>query len=63
MKRLRFSTEKGKRKAITGLEVAEERERDALQQHRRDERAAAAFAAANAALEAQEEERQKENDQ
>jgi len=51
---------KGKRRAITGLEVAEERERDALRQRRRDERAAAALAAADAALEAEAKERQEE---
>jgi hypothetical protein len=53
---------KGKRRAMTGLEVAEERERDALQQRRRDERAAAALSIADAALEAQEEERREEED-
>jgi len=46
---------KGKIRAITGLEVAEERERDASRQHRRDERAAAALVAADTALKAQEE--------
>jgi hypothetical protein len=53
---------KGKRRAMTGLEVAEERERDASQQRRRDERAAAALAAADAALKAEEKERQEEQD-
>jgi hypothetical protein len=53
---------KGKRRAITGLEIAEEREKDASQQRRRDERAAAALAAADAALEAREEERREEED-
>jgi hypothetical protein len=53
---------KGKRRAMTGLEVAEERERDALQQRRRDKRAAAALAAADTALEAQDEERREEQD-
>jgi hypothetical protein len=40
---------KGKRRAMTGLEVAEERERDASRQRRRDERTAAALAAADTA--------------
>jgi hypothetical protein len=53
---------KGKKRAMTGLEVAEERERDASRQRRRDERAAAALVAADAALEAEEEERQEEQD-
>ena len=53
---------KGKRRAIIGLEVAEERERDASRQRRRDERAAAALAVADAALEAREEERREEED-
>jgi hypothetical protein len=53
---------KGKRRAITGLEIAEERERDPSRQRRQDKRAAAALAAANAALEAQEEERREEQD-
>jgi len=47
---------KGKHRAITGLKIAEERERDASQQRRRDKRAA------DAALEAQEEERREEQD-
>jgi hypothetical protein len=47
---------------MTGLEVAEERGRDASQQRQRDERTAAARAAADAALEAQEEERREEQD-
>jgi hypothetical protein len=47
---------------MTGLEVAEERERDASRQRRRDERAAAALAAADTALEAREEERREEQD-
>jgi hypothetical protein len=47
---------------MTRLEVAEERERDALRQCRRDERAAAALAAADTALGAREEERQEEQD-
>jgi hypothetical protein len=41
---------------MTGLEVAEERERDASRQRRRDERAA------DTALEAREEERREEQD-
>jgi hypothetical protein len=53
---------KGKKRAMTELEIAEEKERDALWQRRRDKRAAAASAAADAALEAQEEERQEEED-
>jgi hypothetical protein len=48
---------KGKRRAMTGLEITEERERDASRQRRRDERAAAALAAADEALAAQEEEK------
>jgi hypothetical protein len=47
---------------MTGLEVAEERERDASRQRRRDKRTAAALAAANTALEAREEERREEQD-
>jgi len=53
---------KGKRRAMTGLEIAEERERDALRQRRRDEREAAASAAADEALEAREREREEERD-
>jgi hypothetical protein len=53
---------RGKRRAMTGLEVAEERERDASRQRRRDERAVAALAAADAALEAEEKKRQEEQD-
>jgi len=48
LKRLPFYIKKGKRRAIAGLEIAEERERDALQQRQWDERAAAALKAANA---------------
>jgi len=48
---------RGKRRAITELEIAEEKERDALQQHRCNKRAAAALAAADKALAAQEEEK------
>jgi hypothetical protein len=53
---------KGKRRAMTRLEIAEERERDASQQRRRDKKASAALVVANAALEAQEEERREEED-
>jgi hypothetical protein len=48
---------RGKRRAMTGLEIAEEKERDASRQRRRDERAAAALVAANKALAAREEEK------
>jgi len=41
---------KGKRRALTGLEIAEEREGDTSRQRCRDERAAAALAAADEAL-------------
>jgi hypothetical protein len=51
---------RGKRRAMTGLEIAEERERDASRQRRRDERSAAALAAADCRAEAQEKERQEE---
>jgi hypothetical protein len=51
---------KGKRRAMTGLKVAEERERDASRQCRRDEREAAALAAADVAIEAREEEKREE---
>jgi hypothetical protein len=53
---------KGKRRAMIGLEVVEERERDASWQHRRDERTVAALAAANAALKVREKERREEED-
>jgi hypothetical protein len=53
---------KGKRRAITGLEVAEERERDASRQWRRDEREAAARAMADIRQEAREEERREEQE-
>jgi hypothetical protein len=46
---------KGKRRAMTGLEVAEERERDASRQRRREEREAATFAAAEEAIDKREE--------
>jgi len=42
---------------MTGLEVVEERERDASRQRRRDKRAATALAAADTAQEARGEER------
>jgi hypothetical protein len=42
---------KGKQQAIIGLEVAEEREQDALRQQRRDKRLAAALAAADMRIE------------
>jgi hypothetical protein len=42
---------------MTGLEVAEERERDTLRQRRRNEREAATLAAANIRIEAREVER------
>jgi hypothetical protein len=51
---------KGKRKAITGLEIAEERERDASWQRQQDEKTAAALAAADATLEVREKKRQEE---
>jgi hypothetical protein len=53
---------KGKRRAMTGLRITEERERDASRQRRRDEREAAASAAADEALEAREREREEERD-
>jgi hypothetical protein len=53
---------KGKRRAMTGLEIAEVRERDASRQHRQDERTAAALVAADTALEAREKERREEED-
>src|SRR5271163_611604 len=51
---------KGKRRAMTRLEVAEERDRDASRQRRWDEREAAALAAADIAIEAREEEKREE---
>ena len=42
---------KGKKRAITGLEIAEEKEQDASRQRRRDEKAVASAAAADAQLE------------
>jgi hypothetical protein len=47
---------------MTGLEIAEERERDASRQRRKDERFAAASAAANMRLEAREAERREEQE-
>jgi hypothetical protein len=48
---------KGKRRAMTGLEVAEEKERDASQQRRRDERQAAANEVAEKEMDKREEEK------
>jgi hypothetical protein len=48
---------KWKRCAMTGFEVAEEKERDASRQQRREEREAAESVAAEAEMERQEEER------
>jgi hypothetical protein len=48
---------KGKRRAMTGLEVAEERERDASRQRRRDARQAAANEAAEKEIDRREEEK------
>ena len=53
---------KGNARAVTRLEVAEERGKDALRQRRRDERATAALAAVDAALKEQEKEREEEQD-
>jgi hypothetical protein len=53
---------KGKRRAMTGLEVVEERERDASQQRRRDEQVAAANAVANMRMEAREAARREEQE-
>jgi len=47
-----------KRRAVTGLEVVEERERDASRQRRRDERKVLALPTADTALEARGNERQ-----
>ncbi|KAN0068019.1 hypothetical protein V8E54_007491 [Elaphomyces granulatus] len=51
---------RGKRRAMTGLEIAEERERDASRQQRREEHEAAATAAVEERLEAKEKEREEE---
>ena len=53
---------KGKRRAMTGLEIAEEKEKDALRQRRRDERAAVASAAADTQLEEREREKREEEE-
>jgi hypothetical protein len=53
---------KGKKRAMTGLEIAEEKERDASRQRRRDERAAANAAAADVQLEEHERGRREEQD-
>ena len=53
---------KGKRRAMTGLEVTEERERDASRQRRRDEWDAAARVAADSRQEAWEDERREEQE-
>jgi hypothetical protein len=53
---------KGKRRAMTGLKVAEERERDTSQQRRRDEREAVTFVAADTEMEVQERERRERED-
>jgi hypothetical protein len=53
---------RGKRRAITGLEIAEERERDASRQRRRNERSAAALAVPNRLADAQEKERREEEE-
>jgi hypothetical protein len=51
---------KGKRRAMTGLEVVEERERDASRQWRRDEWEATTRAVADIRQETREEERREE---
>jgi len=53
---------KGKKQAMTGLEITKEKEQDASQQCRRDEKAAAALAAANTQLEEHEQGRREEQD-
>ncbi|KAN0068510.1 hypothetical protein V8E54_013234 [Elaphomyces granulatus] len=53
---------RGKRRAMTGPEIAEERERDALRQRRREEHEAAATAAVEERLEAKEKEREEEQE-
>jgi hypothetical protein len=53
---------KGKKRAMTGLEIAEEKERDASRQRRRDEKAVASAAAADAQLKEHERGRREEQD-
>ena len=53
---------RGKRRAMTELEIAEERERDASRQRRREEHEAAATAAVEERLEAKEKEREEEQE-
>ena len=53
---------KGKKRAMTGLEIAEEKQCDASRQRRRDERAAASEAAADVQLEEHERGRREERD-
>jgi TfoX/Sxy family transcriptional regulator of competence genes len=53
---------KGKRRAMTKLDVVEERAQDASRQWRRDERLAATLAAADRGAKAQERERQEEEE-
>lgn len=54
---------KGKRRAMTGLEIADEKEKDASRQRRCDERAAAARAAADTQLEEREREKREEDEE
>ena len=53
---------KGKKRAMTGLEIAQEQEQDALRQRRRNDKAAAASAAADSQLEAWEQEKREGED-
>jgi hypothetical protein len=53
---------KGKRQAMTELEVIEEREQDTLRQCQQDERSAAAFTAADHRIEAYKREREEEQE-
>jgi MULE transposase-like protein len=53
---------KGKKRAMTGEELAQEREQDALRQRRRNDKAAAASAAADLQLEAWEQEKRERED-
>jgi hypothetical protein len=53
---------KGKKRAMTGLEIAQEQEQDALRQRRRNDKAAAASAAADSQLEAWEQEKRERED-